>query len=178
MLEYRYSFTQTIAENVLFKLEYLFSGNIQDIINYCKYYIEMYLHNPKVIKEYWIMPEIFGLIDRTKKVTPENIKNTRLHFHGIILVNDYTLFLKKIYSLKKKLGFNKLNYISCQDRFMYANNYMFKFQFMNPPVIQYFSTHVNKLSDEDKINIWNHTHRHKKDPLVVKLNKGIMSYFQ
>lgn len=178
MISYRYSYTQTIAPPLMFKLEQSFKGDISKIILFCKYYFDMYLHDPNIVKEYWIMPEIFGLVDKNKPISQENVKNVRLHFHGIIIVNDYNLFCKKYYSLTHKLGFGKLNYINCEDRFMKANNYMFKFQNINPPIIDYFSTYINKISDNDKVIIWNCTHKKKKDPVFDNINRDIMTYFQ
>lgn len=178
MISYRYSYTQTLSPKLYSRLESLYHGDIIKIINFCKYYFHMYLHDPKIIEEYYIIPEIFGLVDRKKPVTEENIKNVRLHFHGIIKVRDYNLFMMKIYSLKTKLGFNKLNYINCEDRFMKANNYLFKFQYRNPESIQWFSTYYNKLNDTIIKEIYNATHRQKRNEVIQEVTKDIMTYFQ
>lgn len=176
-MEMKFSFTQTISPQVYGRIEPLLHGDINLMIKFCKYYFEMYLSDAKVVKEYYIIPEIYSLVDHKKPVDQSNLKIARLHFHGIIISNDYNLLCKRIYSLKSKLGFNKLNYIQSPENFQRANDYLFKFQPFNPPIIDWFSTYINRLLPQDRIEIWNHTHKSKIE-VIQNVTKDILTYFQ
>lgn len=161
-----YSYTQTIHPYLLFK----YGHDLQFLLKYCHYYFDMYLKNTKIVKWYRCQPEIMTTNKQTKLT-----ELGKLHFHLIVEVEDYVLFCKKLKSLAIKIGrIQKIRNIPNLERLMFVERYLYKHYNHNPfPLLP-----LGKLTDNDKVIIWNTTHRHTKEEPMRQITNDITTYFQ